>query len=46
MMTKLMAIALVVGSFLLVAPIVERSTSESTQVFVAVGNAEAGGGGE
>jgi len=43
-MTKLFAVALALVSFLLVAPIIESGTSVSTQVFVAVGNADGSGG--
>jgi hypothetical protein len=45
-MTKLWAVLLVLASFLLAAPVIEYGTSESTQLFVAVGNADAGGGGD
>jgi hypothetical protein len=43
-MTKLLAIALALVSFLMVAPVIESGTSGSTQLFVAVGNADGGGG--
>jgi len=43
-MTKVVAVVLTVASFLLVAPVIESGTSGSTQLFVAVGNAEGGGG--
>lgn len=43
-MPKFIAIALVLASFLLVAPVIESGTSGSTQFFVAVGNADGGGG--
>jgi hypothetical protein len=43
-MTKLLAVLLVLGSFLLVAPVVERGTLGSTQIFQAIGTADAGGG--
>ena len=43
-MTKLFAVVLAVASLLLVAPIIESGTSGSTQLFVAVGNADGGGG--
>jgi hypothetical protein len=43
-MTKLLAIALAVASLVLVAPIIEGGTSGSSQLFVAVGNADGGGG--
>ena len=44
-MAKLVAAVLVVASFLLVAPVIE-SASTSTQLFVAIGNADGSGGGE
>jgi len=34
--------AVVVGSFLLVAPVIESATSSSTQYFQAIGTAEGG----
>lgn len=43
-MTKFWAVLLVLASFLLVAPVIESGTSESTQVFQAIGTAESGGG--
>ncbi len=43
-MTKLIAVALALASLLLVAPVIESGTSGSTQLFVAIGNAEGGGG--
>ena len=45
-MTKAWAVLLVLASFLLVAPVIESGTSESTQMFVAIGNAEGGAGGD
>lgn len=45
-MTRIWAVVLVLASFLLVAPVIESGTSESTQMFVAIGNAEGGGGGD
>ena len=45
-MTRIWAVLLVLASFLLVAPVIESGTSESTQVFVAIGNADGGGGGD
>lgn len=44
-MTKLWAVLLILASFLLVGPVIESGTSESTQVFQAVGTADSGGGG-
>ena len=43
-MTKLFAVALALVSLLLVAPVIESGTSGSMQLFVAVGNADGGGG--
>lgn len=43
-MAKLMAVLLVLASFLLVAPVIESGTS-ATQFFQAIGNADGGGGG-
>ena len=45
-MTKAWAVLLVLASFLLVAPVIESGTSESTQIFVAIGNADGSGGGD
>ena len=42
-MSRIWAALLVVASFLLVAPVIESATFESTQVFQAIGTAEAGG---
>ncbi|KRT68497.1 MAG: hypothetical protein XU13_C0073G0015 [Candidatus Rokubacteria bacterium CSP1-6] len=44
-MAKLMAVLVVLASFLLVAPVIESGTSSSTQVFQAIGTADGGGGG-
>ena len=44
-MAKLMAVLLVLASFLLVAPVIESGTSSSTQFFQAIGTADGGGGG-
>ena len=43
-MTKIFAVAVAMVSLLLVAPVIESGTSGSTQLFVAVGNADGGGG--
>jgi hypothetical protein len=43
-MMKFLALAFAVASVLLVAPIIESGTPVSTQLFVAIGNAEGGGG--
>ncbi len=44
-MTRIWAVLLVLASFLLVAPVIESGTSESTQMFQAIGTADGGGGG-
>ena len=44
-MTKLWAALLIVASFLMLAPVIESGTSESTQFFPAIGTADGGGGG-
>ena len=44
-MTKLGAALLIIASFLFIAPVLESSTSESTQFFQAIGTADGGGGG-
>ena len=44
-MTKLWTVLFVVLSLLFVAPLLESGTSESSQIFQSVGNAEGGGGG-
>jgi hypothetical protein len=43
-MTKLIAMTLAIASLLLVAPIIESGTSGTTQLFVAIGNADGSGG--
>jgi hypothetical protein len=45
-MKKLWVVFLILVSFVLVAPVVESETFTSSGVFVAVGSAECGGGGE
>ena len=45
-MTKVMAVLVVLGMFLLVAPVIEHGTLESTNIFTAIGNAEGGAGGD
>ena len=42
-MAKIAAALLIVASFLMLAPVIESGTSESTQYFQALGNAEGGG---
>jgi len=44
-MAKVLAILVVVASFLLVAPVIESGSQSPVQVFQAVGNADDGGGG-
>ena len=44
-MTKILAAALLLASFLLALPVVESGTSGSTQIFQAIGTAEGGAGG-
>jgi len=44
-MTKILAAALLLASFLLALPILESGTSGSTQIFQAIGTAEGGAGG-
>ena len=44
-MTRIWAVLLVLASFLLVAPVIESGTSESTQRLRAVGTADGGDGG-
>jgi hypothetical protein len=44
-MTKLWAVLLILVSFLLVAPVIESGTSESSMIFQTIGTAEGGGGG-
>jgi hypothetical protein len=44
-MAKVLAVLVVLASFLLVAPVIESGTTGSFQVFQAIGNAEDGGGG-
>ncbi|MDP9143668.1 MAG: hypothetical protein M3N43_03065 [Actinomycetota bacterium] len=45
-MTKVMAVLVVLGMFLLVAPVIEYGTLESTNIFTAIGNADGGAGGD
>ena len=42
-MAKIWAALLIVASVLLVAPIIESGTSESTEYFQAIGTADGGG---
>ena len=44
-MVKIWAALLIVASFLMLAPVIESGTSESTQFFQAIGTADGGGGG-
>jgi hypothetical protein len=45
-MRKVLAAIVIIASFLFVAPVIESSSPGSTALFVAIGNAEGGGGGE
>ena len=45
-MSKIVAVLLILGSFLFVAPILKSGTSGSTQLFQAIGTADGGGGGD
>jgi hypothetical protein len=45
-MTKLVAVLAVLASVLFVAPVIESGTSESTQIFQAIGTADGSGGGD
>jgi len=45
-MVKIFALLAVLASFLLVAPVIESGTSESTQIFQAIGTADGRGGGD
>ena len=44
-MAKVVAILVVLASFLLVAPVLESDSSSPVRLFQAIGNAEDGGGG-
>jgi hypothetical protein len=43
-MTKVWAVLMLLASFLLVAPVIESHTSESSTIFQGIGTAEGGGG--
>ncbi len=43
-MAKLWAVLMILASFLLVAPVIESGTSESSTIFQGIGTAEGGGG--
>jgi hypothetical protein len=45
-MSKVIAVVLVLASFLFAAPVLESATSGSTQLFQAIGTADGGDGGE
>ena len=45
-MVRLFAAVALLASFLLVAPVIESGTSESTQIFQAIGTADGSGGGD
>jgi len=42
-MSKVWTVLAILAAFLLAAPVIESGTSESTQVFQAIGTAEGGG---
>jgi hypothetical protein len=44
-MSKILAAALLLASFLLAMPVLESGTSGSTQLFQAIGTADGGAGG-
>jgi hypothetical protein len=44
-MTKLWTVLFILVAFLLVAPVLESGTSESSMIFQAIGTAEGGAGG-
>jgi hypothetical protein len=44
-MSKVLAAALLLASFLLALPVLESGTSGSTQLFQAIGTADGGAGG-
>ncbi len=44
-MAKLVAVLVVLASFLLVAPVIESGSQSPVQIFQAIGNADSGGGG-
>jgi hypothetical protein len=43
-MTKVLAVLIIIASFLLVAPVIESGTTGSTQFFQAIGTADGGAG--
>jgi hypothetical protein len=45
-MVRLVAMLAMLASVLLVAPVIESGTSESTQIFQAIGTADGSGGGD
>ena len=45
-MAKVWMVLTMLAAFLLVAPVIEYGAVESTHIFTAVGNADAGGGGD
>jgi len=45
-MTKILAAAMLLASFLRALPVLESGTSGSTQLFQAIGTADGGGGGD
>jgi hypothetical protein len=45
-MIKILAVAMLLGSFLLALPVIESGTSGSTQFFQTIGTADGGAGGD
>lgn len=45
-MTKFWAVMMILAAFLMVAPVIESGTSESSQFFQAIGTADGGDGGD
>ena len=45
-MVRFFAAGVLLATFLLVAPVIESGTSESTQIFQAIGTADGSGGGD
>jgi hypothetical protein len=45
-MTRFVTVLAILAAVLLVAPVIEYGTGESTNIFTAIGNAEGGAGGD
>jgi hypothetical protein len=43
-MTKVLAVLIIIASFLFIAPVIESGTTGSTQFFQAIGTADGGAG--